>query len=288
MKFLPILIFSILVLYSCRELVQDEFPYFSPVPTINSILIADSTLKVHVSLAGKIDTNQLVFIDNAEVLLYVNEQFKDTLTYFDKGIYYSSTLVEPLKTYYCEVNIPGYQKVSCSDYLPKPAIISEIVHINQAGKDEEGFTYPAIKFTFNNNPSENLYFEVAIKLIRNRYEKLVELQTITDPVILNEGLPIAVFSNELISGESYSITINYTTGSASSQGTNLYPLILEFRSVSHDYYQYVKQLYLYEKGRYPDNLASSLTAFPLYSNIHGGYGIFAGYSSIQSDTIYPY
>ncbi|MBK9388775.1 MAG: DUF4249 family protein [Bacteroidetes bacterium] len=69
--------------------------------------------------------------------------------------------------------------------------------------------------------------------------------------------------------------------------TDLYPVILELRSVSQNYYRFVKQKYLYELGRYPEFMAASTTAFPLYSNINGGYGIFAGYSLVKSDTIYP-
>lgn len=287
------LIFILLPLYSCRELVQDEFPEFMPVPTINSILVVDSTIKMHVSLSGKLDTNKLVLIDNAEILLYVDGVYKETLTSFDEGMYLSSTVVEPLKTYHCEIRIPGYQTVSCSDVLPKPAIISDILHINKAGKNEEGLTYPAIKFTFKNNPAEKQYFEVVIRLMQYGHERSATLETITDPVILNEGLPIALFSNDIINDSSNTMTINYSTGSAGSSNgepihTNLYPLILEVRSVSYNYYQYVRQLYLYEKGRYPEFLAGSITAYPLYSNILGGYGIFAGYSSMQSDTIYPH
>lgn len=292
MRGLIFLIFILLELYSCRELIHDEFPEFTPVPTVNSILVADSTVKVHVSLAGKLDINKLVLIDDAEVLLYVDGVYKETLTSFDEGMYLSSTVVEPLKTYHCEVSIPGYQTVSCSDDLPKPAIITDILHINKAGKDEEGQTYPAIRFTFKNNPGEKQYFEVVIRLIEHGHERLADLETITDPLILNEGLPLALFSNSLINDSIYAMTINYFTGSAGSSNggpiqTKLYPFILEVRSVSYNYYQYVRQLYLYEKGRYPEFLAGSITAYPLYSNILGGNGIFAGYSFIQSDTIYP-
>lgn len=88
------------------------------------------------------------------------------------------------------------------------------------------------------------------------------------------------------------MTLNYFTGSARSTNgeplqTTLFPLILEVRSVSSNYYHFVKQKYLYEKGRYPEFMAASTTAFPLYSNITGGYGIFGSYSAVQSDTIYP-
>jgi len=292
MRAYSLLLFNLLTLYSCRELVQDEFPDFAPVPTVNSILVAGELLKVHVSLAGKLDSNRLALVDNAEVLLYVNEEYKETLNNINEGIYSSSIVVEPLKTYRCEVSIPGYQTVSCSEALPEPAKISNIVHTNKAGIDEEGMTYPAITFSFSNSPAEKEYFEVVIRLFEFGHESAADLETIIDPVILNEGLPIALFSNDLITDSTYTMTINYTTGSGGSSSgepvhANLYPLILELRSVSSDYYKFVKQKFLYEQGRYPEFLAASVTAFPLYSNVKGGYGIFGGYSAVQSDTIYP-
>jgi hypothetical protein len=292
MRAYSLLLFSLLTLYSCRELVKDEFPDFQPVPTVNSILVAGELLKVHVSLAGKLDSNKLALVDNASVLLYVNEEYKETLNNINEGIYSSSIVVEPLKTYRCEVSIPGYQTVSCSEALPEPAKISNILHTNKAGIDEEGMTYPAITFTFNNNPDEKQYFEVIIRLIQSGHESAANLGAIIDPIILNEGLPIALFSNDLIKDSTYTMTINYTTGSAGSTNgepvhTNLYPWILALRSVRYYYYQYVKQLYLYEKGRYPEFLAGSITASSLHTNVKGGYGIFAGYSSVQSVKIDP-
>jgi hypothetical protein len=287
-----LLLITTLTIVSCRKLVQDEFPDFTPIPTINSILIADSLLKVHVSLAGKIDTNKLEVIDNAEVLIFIDGEIKDTLHYSDNGIYFSSINVEPLKIYTCNVIVPGYPKVSASDYIPEPPIIYDIVHINQAGQDREGQIYPALKFRFTNDPSQRIYYQVVLRMIKYGYEQIPELTEITDPVLLNEGIPISVFSNEIIEGRSYTITINYTTGSASSTGPNqpfipnLYPLILEMRSISKNYYLFLKQQYLYERGRYPE-FGSSFTSTSLYSNINGGYGIFAGYSSTQSDTIFP-
>jgi hypothetical protein len=88
------------------------------------------------------------------------------------------------------------------------------------------------------------------------------------------------------------MTINYFTGSAGFSGnepyhTSLYPMIIELRSCSGDYYRFVKQKHLYDKGRFPEFLAASTNAFPLFSNIPGGYGIFAGYSVVVSDTLFP-
>ena len=275
---------------SCRKLVQSDFPDFAPVPVVNSFLSADGLIKVHISLASKLDTNELKGLDNAQVKLYVDDVFKELLTSAGNGVFTSTTIVEPLKKYECKVDIPGYGTVSCSTSIPKPSHLRDITSIAIAGKDQEGLTYPAVKFTFSNNPAEKQYYEARIRLFGR--ETGATLINIVDPVLLNEGLPLSVFSNELITDTAYTMTINYFTGSAGSSNggptrTNLYPFILELRSVSYDYYQFARQKYLYESGRFPEFGLSSNQAFQLYSNVKNGYGIFAGYSSVISDTIIP-
>jgi len=224
--------FIVLALMSCRELVQDEFPDFTPVPTVNSILIADSTIKIHVSLAAKLDSIPLKNVDQAEVQLFVDGTFKETLAPRGNGMYTSSCRVEPGKSYQCKVNIAGYDTVTCTDSLPLPASLLQIEHIR-----------------------------------------------------------LALFSNEQIEGDSYTMVINYTTGHYGCQNdiceTQLFPFVLELRSISYNYYQYLKQLYLYNTGRYPDFTGGVVSTFPLHSNVQNGYGIFAGYSSVVSDLINP-
>jgi hypothetical protein len=290
--YILILVVSITVFFSCRKLVQSDFPGFKQVPTVNSILSADSLLKVHISLASKLDTNELKGLDNAQVKLYVNDTFKELLISTGNGVFISTTIVEPLRKYECKVDIPGYETVSCINSIPKPSHLRDIIHVSVAGKDQEGMTYPAVKFTFSNNPAEKLYYEARIRLIKYGSEQIPDMYNIVDPVLLNEGLPLSVFSNELITDTAYTMTINYTTGSAGSSNggpitTTLYPFILEVRSVSYDYYQFARQKYLYDSGRFPEFGLSSNQAFQLYTNVQNGYGIFAGYSSVISDTITP-
>jgi hypothetical protein len=103
-------------------------------------------------------------------------------------------------------------------------------------------------------------------------------------------LPIALFSNEIISDSVYTLSLNYTTGSSFSNNggpfrEKLYPIKVELRTLTYDYYRYKKQYYLYEQGRYADGLINAVTASPVYSNIENGNGIFAGYSSYYSNKI---
>ena len=282
----------LLTLCSCRELVTDEFPEFSPIPAVNSVFIAGKPLKVHVSLAEKLDTSELTMVNNADIALSIDGIFAETLVPDGDGIYLSSSVVEPQRVYKLEINVPGFSTITCTGTLPWPSPILNIIHNNNAGKDEEGTIYPSVTVSFKTNPSETQYFEILIRTLHNDFEMIATQKKITDPVLLNEGLPLTIFSNEIIRDSVYTMTINYFTGGAEKIGdeswhTTLYPLIIELRSCSHDYYRFVKQKYLYEKGRFPEFLAASTNAFPLFSNVPGGYGIFAGYSVVVSDTLFP-
>jgi hypothetical protein len=67
----------------------------------------------------------------------------------------------------------------------------------------------------------------------------------------------------------------------------LFPVIVELRQLSFHYYQFIKMQYFYNKGREASGPGGTMTASPIYSNSPSGYGIFAGYSSVLSDTIIP-
>ena len=284
----PIYIFvAILVLtISCRDKVQDTFPDFENKLVLNSILIKDSVLNVHLSLTRPIDNSDFPTVNNATVKLYIDGVFSEDLTSVGNGLYSSTTIVEPEKEYRCEAFVDGYDKVYATTIIPEATTLTDIIHIENVGKNDEGQTYPALRFTFNNT-QETQYYQVLIKLFYYEDISYATLEKITDPVILNEGLPIAVFSNEGIVGNTYTMQLNYTTNNGGSEGMTLYPLIVEFRSISKEYYHFVKQLYLYEQNRYPDNMLSGGKPFQLYSNVMNGYGIFAGYSTFTSDTIFP-
>ena len=278
-------------LSGCRKLVDYEYQNFTRTPAINSIIKAGEPLTVHVSIATNFNETEITGIDNAVVNLYADDEFIEQLTLSGNGIYVSETTAQTLKKYEYRVIIPGFSVAVCKAFIPEETSITEIEHISVAGKDTEGTTYPAIKFTFHSIPSEEQYFEARIRLLRSEYEYNADIINIVDPVLLNEGLPLTVFSNDLITDTTYTMTINYITGSSSSSGgsyyTNLYPFILEIRSVSKDYYLFARQKYLYDTGRFPEFGLSTNTAFPLYSNVENGYGIFMGYSAVVSDTIYP-
>ncbi|MDD2549870.1 MAG: DUF4249 family protein, partial [Bacteroidales bacterium] len=246
------------------------------------------------SLAVKFTAEPTPEVDNAEVLLYVNNEYNETLEHIGEGFYQSQLIAQEGSEYRCEVTIPGYPMATCATRVPNHQNILKFEHINKAGIDEEGLTYPAVKVTFDNLPDTSVYYEIVINIFQHEdYKGSPNPFHIVDPVLLNEGLPMAVFSNELIEGSTYTMTINYQMGGASyteSTGwvTSLYPVQVELRTVSQSYYKFIKQQYLYELANSEPLLSVGVTgSYNLYSNVHNGYGILTGYSSVKSEIIDP-
>lgn len=276
----------------CRERVQDEFPEFTPVPTVNSYLVAGSPISVHVSMAGKMDTVPLALVNQATVSYSVNDSAAGELNPAGSGYYIGESRVQAGSVYRFKIDFPGFPEIVATDTVPEPVPLTSIEHINVAGIDEEGHTFPAIRITFPVKSDRIQYFQVAIRI--NTYKdswRPVYLKDFSDPVMLAEGLPIAVFSTTRIRDESFTLKLDYSTGSYSTINgitrTNLYPLVVDLKSISYQYYQYLRQLYLYETGRYPEFSFGSFHSFPLYSNVTNGMGIVAGYSVFTSGIITP-
>lgn len=294
-KFILLLISITIILFtlSCKKVVQSEFPDIVQKPVVNSILMQDSTISINVSLSGKLDPYPIEFVENAVVSLYVDDVFQQVLIYDNKGMYNSNIIAQADKKYSCKVEIPGYKTLNCSTIIPHAMEISKVSHKNSAYIDAEGTIYPAVTITFDNNPDTALYFQVLIKLFIDEYSNQRSgnrtgwLVGIKDPVLLNEGIDIGIFSNQMIKDNQYTMSLNYFSGHGNWNMAVLFPLVVELRTISFEYYTYLRSLHLFSQGIGNNNLSGTTVPFPVYSNIDGGLGIFAGYSSYSTDTVFP-
>jgi hypothetical protein len=279
--------------FSCRKKVDWHPPELEPMPVVNSIIKCGKPISVRVSLTVDFSGKTAPAVTNAVVLLYINNQLAETLEHTGDGLYQSQHIAQEDSEYRCEVAIPGFPLAKCFTRTPKRQEIIKFEHINKAGVDEEGLTHPAVKVTFSNAPSQALYYHIVITIDMHDNWQQPQLLNITDPILLNEGLPIVVFSNERINGDTYTMIINYTTGSASNTNnagwvTKLYPVQVEIRTICYQYYKFIKQQYLYElSNNEPIFSVGATSTFNLHSNVENGYGIFAAYTSVKSEIIYP-
>ncbi|MDD2813274.1 MAG: DUF4249 domain-containing protein [Bacteroidales bacterium] len=288
--------FALLVItsmtYSCRTKIPIEFPDFKSLPVLNSFLVADSVIRVHLSMADALDTVPLPLVENATVSFYVNDTFTGNLYPAGNGYYETDVRAREGNIYRFEAEIPDFPTVSAQDSIPESVPLLSIEHILKAGVDDEGHTFPAVKITIPVNTQKIKYLHVLARLNKNEGQwKDWQLKDFHDPVLVAEGLPIAVFSTELIQDTIYTMQIDYSTGGWRCLGDScwmpLYPFVIELKSISYAYYQYLKQLYLYNSGRYPDFQFAPYKAFPLFSNVNNGMGVVAGYSSYLSDVVNP-
>lgn len=290
----PIFLSALLILLTaCHEKVYDSFPPFEKVPVFSGFITNDGLIGVHISLTSDINKNPLQGIDNASVVVYNLAGDTIKLAHEGEGWYFADYLPVFGQTYHCVVAVPGFPVVHATTQMPYPPVLHNVQHTAIAGKDAEGTSYPSVSFTFENDPTKEMYFEARIRLFRDFEERNATLINFNDPILQNEGLPLALFSNRAIDGNSYTMTINYMTGSRGSfeqygeWRTTLFPFIFELRSVSREYYLYRRSAKLYETGRFPEFGLHANHVFPLHSNTSSGYGIFAAYSVVRSDTIYP-
>jgi hypothetical protein len=281
------------ILVGCRTKLDWNPPEFEQKPVVSGVIKAGNPITIKVALAVTLNSKPTPEVSNALVQIFIDNLFSETLTYIGDGLYQSELVAQEDHVYRCEVTIPGLPTAICSTHIPKHQNIINFEHINKAGVDEEGRTFPAVRLTFDNSIVNPIYYEIVISFTREGRIYNPWLNSIVDPILLNEGLPIAVFRNELIKENTYTMTINYTTGSASNSNgtgwvTNLFPVQVELRTVCPDYYKFIKQQYLYELANSEPFLSVGVTGnYKLHSNVQNGYGIVVGYSSVKSEIIDP-
>lgn len=312
--FILALAISLCAVSSCRKLITDEFPDMEPKPVVNAIIRSGDSITVYVSLAGKIDDQPPHNTENATVRLFVDDVLAEELTHTGNGVYKSGIVGEQGKHYKIEVDIPDFPTVSGKTYMPYSESVRNIQHILSAGKDADGANCPALKISFTTHPEEMQYFELLVKNVGSRLVRhIVRVDSVTnelvidsviehyggsnlsfinisDPVILGEALPLTVFSNRMIKDTTYTMYLEYTTnshsGGTSTGGVwemNLYPLVIELRSIDVAYYHYLRSFYLYDRV---SDIGEIYPPYSLYSNVDGGFGIVAAYSQSSSDTIF--
>lgn len=277
---------SFLFLGSCKEVVQDSFENPIKTPVVNAILEKDSLINVELSFTGNVHHQNLEAIENAKVLLFEDSVFMEILNHSESGKYNSTIIAKANKNYRIIIEIPGYETISGVCNMPDTTSISIISVIKNSFFDEEGKGYPSVTFKIKNDETKKTYYQLIIKLFRNDEIRYLDIIGISDPILLNEGLPIAVFSNEVMQDGWQEISLNIALKYCYNDGCELNPVIIEVRTIDENYYHYIRQLYLFKNAINSITINGQQTPYPLYSNIDNGFGIFAAHSSFQTDTIY--
>lgn len=273
---------------SCRKVVTDKFPDYPQKITVNSIVKAGDPLLVNISLTGNINDSILQFVDNAEVFLYINGSLAETLSYEGDGYYASTVTASENDSLECVV---AYKGDTARGYcvVPQKEIPLGFEYSARAGVDDYGEVLQGVVTYISNTDKQRKYYEIKIYTIEGTdYCGGTFLMDITDPIIKNEGLPLPLFSNELASGDQFSVNLKFMPATQGwTNGKFMYrPLLIRFRTVDENYYKFTRMHYLYTEGRYSEGIIDNPVMFNAYSNVENGYGVFAAYTEYV-DTVYP-
>jgi len=288
-----ILLYSVFLISCtfCTKVIEIDIPSHDPALVVNSLFTDGQRIRVHLSKTASAFDYSTPTVENGLVRLFCNDEEIDTLI-FNNGYYYSDVVALRKEKYSLLVSTPGLGEVSSEDIIPTTTLIESYVHRDSIMLDEDNFPVMQLELGFTDKPGPDFY---ELSIIAEYYKEgtfyhhNVGFEYNSDPVLISAGLldyhpKSLIFNDELFDGKQTRIRANYwiqTDGMPLIGGGPEYGYLLfvYFRSVSQSYYNYIRKQIIYQYSLESNIFTGLPDPVNMYSNITGGYGIFAGYSS---------
>ena len=280
-QILKILIFLVIPasILSCKKVIDIELPESDTKIVVNSFFTDNSRIKVHLSKSIGILESTFPECSNASVMVRENDIVIDTM-YMKSGYYYSHIIAERNIKYSLIIIVPGMDTVLCEDIIPEKTVLQSYVCADSILIDEDGFIINELKLDFQDLVGPTFYeVELSAKYIIDNNGTSIWFMKNSDPIITSTGLldynpKTLIFTDKMFDGKHCSVKIYFATRAYAD-----YNLKITFRSVSESYYKYKEKQYAYLFSLDSDIFSGMSEPINLFSNITGGYGIFAGYTS---------
>lgn len=296
-----------LLAVSCTKEIPFDFNtnQFIPELVVNGLLTPDSSFTVFVHQTSPLDQVSWIAVSDAEVTIMNqtnNERY--LLEYMGDGRYEANNNFPiPGNTYELIVEAGDLGQVSATDTVPISPTVYNAKYVRGKTFDVHGDPHIDISVEFENNTLTSSFYEIiyfgSINVLPDSGYSTGVLSRIElpDPILQEEGNldfdpKTFVFSNKLIESEKYTLKNKFIDGVFiwGFPESPPFPLTwrraITFRKVSYAYYKYQKA---WTRHRYTQptsdrlddivRLLFSSDPLPLYSNIEGGHGIFASYTS---------
>ncbi|MBN2863693.1 MAG: DUF4249 domain-containing protein [Bacteroidales bacterium] len=292
-KSTAILLYPVLLICcaTCTKIIEIDIPAHEPKLVVNSLFTDGHRFKVHLSKTASAFDYSTPTVEDGLIRLFCNDEEIDTLI-FNNGYYYSNINAEQGEKYSLIVIAPEMDDVSSEDSIPKRTLIESYVHRDSVMMSDNNYPVMQLELRFTDKPGPDFY-ELSIAadyyVAGFNYRHNVGFQYSTDPVLVSTGLldyyaESIVFTDELFDREQTSIKANYwlQTGEMPLIGGGPeygYLLFVSLRSISESYYNYIRKQIIYQYSLESNIFTGLPDPVHMYSNIKGGYGIFAGYSS---------
>jgi len=308
----PILLFSLFIVSCDMETVIDlDISSHEPVLVLNGLLETDTNVKVVVSHSvGAFSTAIPSFVNYANVLLYKNSQFIDSLlpdttnlvyvNYIDDSynvdslaIYYykSNYIPEKNVNYRVEINHSNYPSISAETYIPNDITLYNIDVDTTSNEEKIGFT-----FSFDDNASQQNYYRLKLfssctKEWENEDGDIEELDFRGDTRFMSndpsfpshipfEGYTFqgdnVVFTDALFNGQQKTITLDVISD---LKYADCDTIIIQFSTFSDDTYSYYNSL-----GDHSEKGELSIfggEVIPVYTNVENGLGVLISTNAQQ-------
>jgi len=292
-----------LFLFSCSREIEFEGQRFENKLVLNGLICSDSLISVHLSRTNTILSDEIPVIENATVSLYCNGKYREALLYLKNGIYKSKTVYPQSDSIYTiTAEAEGYPVISATDTVPRRTRIIYGTHSSGNTYDEYGDPHHDYEITISDPPEKNFYelfyiFQNSPNEYLDSY--LIGFQTdpvVADPVLRSDSeldywVFTYVFSDNLFNGTNYLMRNKFLDMGVRGIFTNQFvPTDFEdkyaiLRTSSLAYYNYRKSWIRHSNNQQIGNRVEEplfMTLIgdptPMYSNVEGGYGIFAAFN----------
>ena len=280
-NFLKILaLFFILTSFqSCRKVIEIDLPPTDTKVVVNSFFTDGNQIKVHLSNSISVLDDAFPDCNDATIILLKENVITDSL-YQNGGYYYSHIKPEKGKEYSLIISVPDMDPVTTRDIIPEKTILQSASCIDSVLIAEDGFLINELKLDFQDFDGPNFYeVELTAVTVISNYKMGLWFMKNSDPIITSTGLldynpQTLVFSDKMFDGKMCSVKVYY----AIQPGGGDYKLKITFRSISESYFKYKERQFAYVFSLENNIFSGMSEPIQLYSNITGGYGIFAGYS----------
>jgi len=306
------------LLSSCEKTIDFNGKVPDPQLVMNCIALPDSTITVNLTKSKFFLSSSQDFttVDNAIVTATINDTLKVNLTNTGKGNYESGIIPKPNDKVRIDASAPSLESVWAEvNVQPKMTIISidttwvkidnsySYPIYNLTGDSIIGNAYNAevkIKIKFQDNATEQNYYRLNVSNglnYRSGYSSYgsgysgVEFDDIVFGNTTQQGSILDIvsgtygnncFTDELINGKEYSLSIKSTTThniylpgkKAGGDIVSKNELIIDLQQLSKSYYLYIKTK---DASMSSNPLFSE--AVQIYTNIKGGMGILGTYTS---------
>ncbi len=295
-----ILIIILLTFISCEKEVELKLDKGQDKLVVNSLFYPDTNFRVYVTTTKLINENKNTFVNDAIVKLYKNDVYLETLSFEGDGWYTSVVRPEYDTRYKVEVT-QGNQFVFAESYVPDSTLFLGEYTTKTTCEGTYVTSSTTYKLTIIHNNSEERFYQTMEGVFFQTEE---DYRNISDPSILSDSEieynPKSLFfSNKLFDSDTAIIHISksqiteFGIDCNSIIGISNSNFFVQTKNLSKEYYLFLKTWVIHKYNQNSDfNIEEPIKLIfqgqpiEMYSNVVGGYGVFAGFNKQQVMFIY--